>query len=292
MIDFIKIVAPINSIKNFGDTKQFEWNSIIFSPKFRKNYLIGFEGDYEGLRVVIYNNQIEVCNSLHKFYKGNNYSDFHYSEIKEAINMLCNKFDIVAENWEIKKLEFGFNIITSKTASQYLRNFLEYKGREFEKMRDNQIVYGKKCFMSEYALKVYDKQTQTKIKDKILIPENILRVELCYNQKRKLPKSIHNLSDLLDKERIKELYKEFKEAFEKVIYDVEYDFANSTNEERTLFYASLNPDYLKVENSINKEEAMVKKRNIKQLRERFIKKDFKDKFINLLNNKYIDLYCQ
>lgn len=291
MIDFIKIVAPINPYRHFGISEQFEWKGLTFSPVFKKSLLIGYESDYNGLRVMRYYNRIEVCNSLHKFYKGNNYTDFCYSEIKERINILCNKFGIVAKNWEIKKLEFGLNLITSNPAYQYLSRFLEYKGREFEKMRDNQIVYGRKCYMSEYALKVYDKHIQTKMKDKISIPENTLRVEFYYKQYRKLPKSIHYLSDLLYEERFKDLYKDLKEAIENIIYDDEYDFKNSTNEERMLFFASQNTEFLKVENQINKAEVKTIKKKIKQLKERFLKKDFRNNLSKLLNDKYINLYC-
>ena len=81
--------------------------------------------------------------------------------------------------------------------------------------------------------------------DSVKISNKTLRVEFCYNQKRKLPKQIKTLADLMDKDKFKELFKDLNEAFTKVIYNDEVDFTNSTKEERILFYASLNPEFYK-----------------------------------------------
>ena len=116
-------------------------------------------------------------------------------------------------------MEFGFNILTCKPAKEYLAFFMEYKEREFEKMKNRQNDYGRKCFLTEYALKVYDKSIQCKAMDNIKISDRILRVEFCYNQKRKLPKQIKSLADLKDKDKFKELFKDLNEAFTKVIYN-------------------------------------------------------------------------
>lgn len=291
MIDFIKIVAPIEPQYPFKSISPFEWQELTFVPKFKKGVFKVFESEYKDLRVVLYYNKIELSNSLHKFYKGNNYTDFTHSELVNAIAEICIKFEIEAKCWEIKKMEFGFNIKTPQPANEYLDLFLEYKGREFEKMKHKQNNYGRKCFMSEYALKAYDKSYQCKVVDSIAISSKLLRVEFLYNQKRKLPEQIKSLADLIDREKIKELYKDLSEAFIKVIYDDEVDFSGSTNEERTLFYASLNPLYMKVEEGINKSEAKAIMKKIKQLKERFFQKTFKKWFLKALKDKYVELYC-
>ncbi|MEJ8590335.1 hypothetical protein JSO54_03685 [Riemerella anatipestifer] len=291
MIDFIVIVAPIEHFNTFNSFNPFEWKGLKFYPKFKKGNLKGFESEYKGLRVILYYNKIQISNSLHKFYKGNNYSDFTHSELTNAIQEICQIFEIKAKCWEIKKLEFGFNILTLKPAKEYIALFLEYKERKFEKMKHKQTDYGRKCFLYEYALKVYDKSLQCKAMDSMRISDKTLRVEFCYNQKRKLPKLIETLADLMDKDKFKELFRDLNEAFAKVIYNDEVDFTNSTNEERILFYASLNPDFIKVEEQINKTEAKAIRLKIKQLKERFFKKEFKKWFLKALSDKYIELYC-
>lgn len=291
MIDFIRIVAPIEPQHPFSSIHPFEWQELTFVPKFKKGVLKCFESEYKDLRVVLYYDKIELSNSLHKFYKGNNYTDFTHSELVSAIAEICIKFEIEAKCWEIKKMEFGFNIKTPQPANEYLDLFLEYKGKEFEKMKHKQNNYGRKCFMSEYALKVYDKSYQCKVVDSIAISSKLLRVEFFYNQKRKLPKQIKSLADLLDREKIKGLYKDLSEAFAKVIYNDEVDFSDSNDEERMLFFASIHPNYIKVEEGINKSKTTAMKKRIRQLKERFFQKTFKQWFLKALQNKYIELYC-
>lgn len=145
--------------------------------------------------------------------------------------------------------------------------------------------------MSEYALKVYDKSQQVKIMNNVLIPANTLRVEFCYNQKRKLPKTIRTLSDLADNNKIRDLYKDLKDSFSKVTFSEEVDFSSMSDEDRILFYASLHPDFIKVEEKLNKNNVKIIKSKIRQLKERCLSKEFKKNFINLLENKYIELYC-
>lgn len=291
MIDFIIIVAFVDFRYAFNSYEPFEWKELLFVPKFKNGNLIGFESQYRGLKILLYPDKIKISNSLHKFYKDNNYSDFRYSELRKAIGMICRKFEIEAKYWEIKKMEFGFCIITPQPANQYLNVFFEYKLRQFEKMKHQLRDYGRKCFMYEYALKVYDKNLQVEITDNLNISDWRLRIEFCYNQKRKLPKTIRTLGDLLDNEKFKHLYKDLNEAFSKVVYNDEVDFSKSTNEERMLFYASLNPDFIKVEEQLNKAEAKIMKSKIKRLRERFLKKKFKKWFLKTLSDKYIELYC-
>lgn len=291
MIDFIVMVAPIEPLYNRDSFSPFYWNDLQFFPKYRNGILKGFESEFKGLKVVLFYDRIMLSNSLHKFYKGNNYTDFTHLELIQAIQEICLKFKIKAKYWEIKKMEFGFNILTSQSAKECKDFFWEYKEREFEKMKHKQIDYGRKCFMSEYALKVYDKSLQCKVMDNVVISNKTLRVELCYNQKRKLPQPINNLSDLMDKDKFKELYKDLKEAFTKVIYIDEVDFTNSTYEERMLFYASFNPRFIKNEEQINKVEVKAIRLKIRQLKERFLKKKFKQWFLKALSDKYIELYC-
>lgn len=293
MVDFLKTSASIEPIYASNSFIPFEWKGMQFFPHFKKGFLKGFESEYKGLRVYLRYDKITLSNSLHKFYKGNNYSDFTYSELSNAVNEICQKFEIDADQWKIIKMEFGFNVSTPKPAEEYIDLFMSYKEREFEKMKQKQKqkYYGRKCFFTEYDLKVYDKHLQTQIDDHFDIPNNILRVEFCYNQKRKLPKQIKTLFDLLDREKFKELYSDFKEAFSKVIYNDKVDFNHSTSVERLLFYASLNSNFIKVEEQINKVEAKAMKVKIKKLKERFFKKEFKQWFLQALSSKYIELYC-
>lgn len=54
MIDFIRMVAPIEPQYPFNSIHPFEWQELIFVPKFKKGVLKGFESEYKDLRVVLY----------------------------------------------------------------------------------------------------------------------------------------------------------------------------------------------------------------------------------------------
>ena len=291
MVDFVDIEAPFSYEIPSESYEPFYWKELCFTPKFKKGFLNGFESEFKGLKIILYEDKIRITNSLHKFCKGNNYSDFTFSELTDSINLITNYFEIEASQFVIRKLEYGFNITTPQPAKEYLNLFAEYHSREFEKMKHKHIFYGRKCVMSEYALKVYDKSQQVKIMNNVLIPANTLRVEFCYNQKRKLPKTIRTLSDLADNNKIRDLYKDLKDSFSKVTFSEEVDFSSMSDEDRMLFYASLHPDFIKVEEKLNKSNAKIIKSKIRQLKEKYLSNKFKKTFANLLDNKYIELYC-
>ena len=157
MIDFVDIEAPFSYEISSESYEPFYWKDLCFTPKFKKGFLNGFESEFKGLKVILYEDKIRITNSLHKFCKGNNYSDFTFSELTDSINLITNYFEIEASQFVIRKLEYGFNITTPQPAKEYLNLFAEYHSREFEKMKHKHIFYGRKCVMSEYALKVYDK---------------------------------------------------------------------------------------------------------------------------------------
>ena len=133
MVDFIVMVAPIEPFYAFNSFNPFEWNGLKFYPKFKKGILKGFESEYNDLRVFLYYDKIQLSNSLHKFYKGNNYSNFTHSELTKAIQDICQMFEIEAEYWEIKKMEFGFNISHAQAANENIALFLEYKKESLKK---------------------------------------------------------------------------------------------------------------------------------------------------------------
>lgn len=211
--------------------------------------------------------------------------------MKMAIDELCSLTEVPAHKWRILRLEFGLNIHTPIPAKEYLDCILSHREREFEKMKDNHIYYGKKCYKSEYDVKLYDKSFQVWLAEKIKLDDNILRIEMCYNRKRKLPKGMETLADLQNEVCIKALFSELKEAIDKIIYKERTDFTSSTFEERVLFFASLSPDFIKAEKRINKGQVKAINSKISQLRKRFFRKEFKNFLLKSLKDKYIHLFC-
>ena len=209
--------------------------------------------------------------------------------------MLCEKFNIEASRWEILKLEFGFNIQTPLPAKTYVPLFLWCKKNIFQNVMYKNKCFERKSYFTEYAVKSYDKAEQLKQqREKIIISENLLRIEKCYEQKRRLPLKVTTLADLQKESGIKSLYGDFEKTINQIVFAGEYNYDElnaATLEEQSLFFAALHPDFLKVEKKLNKKELREMKANIRQLRERFFKKEFKSFLLKSLKDKYIKLYC-
>lgn len=292
MIDNIHIEAKTSPIYEFPN-RPFEWLGLMFTPVYKRgiNHIEKCETDYNGLRVELYFDKLKITGSIHKFCKGNNYSEFSRKEINNTIDEMVSRFEIEASNWEIKKLEFGFNLSMPNPANEYILLAQSYKNVGFDKMKYKNKCYGKKCFMSEYAIKIYDKHYQTKMTDRITIPTNILRIEFCYGNKRKLPQEVKSLADLKNENGVRTLYKDFESAIMKIEFAEKVDLTNSTEEERKLFFASQDVQYLKVEKELNKSRLSTIKANIKEVKASYLKKEFNATLSKAIKNKYIDLYC-
>lgn len=293
MVDFIIVVSWIETFYLDQPYIPFEKFGLIFTPVFFKNTseIRGYQSNYKGLRIVLSNNNIIVSNSLHKFFKGNNYSDFSRKELYNAIDDLCGKFQIEASKWEIKQLEFGLNIFEFELMHQILDCILSYKNTEFDRMKHKTQNYGKKFSKSEYSIKFYDKRMQVKFMDKLNLDFNILRIEIAYNNRRKLPKGLLTLSDLKNENCIKSLFDELDRIIQKIEFDESMDLRESTLDERMLYYASMNPNFLKAEMMYNKSQVRTIKRNIRVIKEKYMYKNLRDNLRKELKNKYIELYC-
>lgn len=294
MIDCICIEAQINPPENYGEPTILDWKGFNLRPKFLPTgelVVKDYECQVDGLRVLLNRHSIQLSNSLHKFYHGNNYCDFTYSQLVKCIDEICRRFGIEADAWQIKKLEFGFNIDVDKKGLDYLSLFLSYKSKNFHPMLHGGRTYGKKSSLTEYAVKVYDKALQVRFKDKIKLENEILRIEVHYSCRRKLPKGIVTLSDLTKQNNITTLWKSFMEILSIIEFQEEKDFSKSTFEERVLFYASTNSEYLKNEKEIDKKAALITNSKIKQLKARFLKTGFREKLLKDIGGKYLTLFC-
>lgn len=290
MIDFISITANASHISEavWGELEPDDWEGIKFRPFYIKGHLWAYKGEYRGLQLVLHDRQLKITNSLHKFYKGNNYTDFSYSEIKAAISLLSGKFHISPADFNIKKLEFGLNIILEKYALHYINYFLSYKNKFFDKMRSSHKEYGRKCFLSEYDIKVYDKQLQVNLKDKIKIESSLLRFEVAYKQQRAMPK-IKTLADLESYEKLEALFLHFIGVIGKVVTTQNENFEATTASEREIYAAAKDPNYLIVEKKMRKDGAIELQRKIRLAREKILTGGLNDYFINALTNKYFEL---
>lgn len=103
MVDFVDIEAPFSYEISSELYEPFYWKELYFTPKFKKGFLNGFESDFKGLKIILYEDKIRITNSLHKFYKGNNHSDFTFSELTDSINIITKYFETEGSQFVIRK---------------------------------------------------------------------------------------------------------------------------------------------------------------------------------------------
>lgn len=107
----------------------FEWRGILFKPIYQNGNKLSvkkFEADIDGIRLSMRGNELTVSNSLHKFQKRNNYSDFTHSELVESIDKLSNILGVNSNLFKLSKLEIGVNIET-QYVDKVLQNKSHYK---------------------------------------------------------------------------------------------------------------------------------------------------------------------
>lgn len=158
------------------EKQAFTWNNIDFVPEYTNSrYIKKYISEIKGIRLDLYDNTLKISNSLHKFFKGNNYSDFYYSEIIQSIDLLGNILQITAPKMKLTKLEFGINEFFDDWQT-ILGSINHYKHKEFDKMKSK--CYGKKLRMEQVYIKIYDKSEQVYLQNREKINPNMLRLEI------------------------------------------------------------------------------------------------------------------
>ena len=277
MIDGIKIVIYSeslcmdlmnNSLLKFLTPLEEKTGEIYF-PKRTK---------YKNLIFTLYeSHRIEIRGSLHNHHKGENFSDFTFSELINCLIDLECKFGIKLNETKISNLEFGVNLITEFNPHEFCRNLIAYRGESFSKMKTSarNISIGKETKFSQYAIKIYNKSLQyTK-------EENILRIENSVNRMKYLSEvGITHLSDLTDKNKLKALGRVLSENLSHIVMNDETaKNGKLTANERRIYTECSNPlewerfDRKKRHKRKNQFEQIISKhgeRNWKDLTERMI----------------------
>lgn len=175
------------------------------------------------------NNYVTIVGSIHKSYQKGNYNRFTYSDLKKALNNLCNDLRILKSDCKITRIEFGVNIFNPELGFDTIyQNALCYRGEPFNTMRYSKDVFGLAIELSRYVLKIYSKSKQIS-KSKILVSDEILRYEI------RIKNSIHlksigitTLEDVFDKAKIKMVNELLIAPLQFILFDdADINFNNS-----------------------------------------------------------------
>lgn len=195
---------------------------------------------YKNLFIKIYATGTVVINgSLHKYWKGENFTDFTFSDLVDCINDLSRVFNFNPSEAHLRNLEFGVNVSPIFNPFDFCRDVIAYKNEGFSRLTTkggNKLNIGFKIEQQRYALKIYDKGKQYNL------DTNILRYEVRANKMEYLKRTgVRYLSDLLDIEKIKNLGAILFQTYsDLIIVEKVNTSAMSSNEER-IFALCKNP---------------------------------------------------
>lgn len=294
MVDDIKLEIPYDPPIEFRQkiSAPFSWNGITFTPDFHKNGdVISYSGKLDNLYVKMISGKIILMNSLHKYYHGDNYSDFTAEDIKHCMEMLSEIFGEVFWDARITKLTAAVNFHCD--ASLYVKSLISFKGNPMEPMRprNSAQVYGKRFASTHYNIKVYDKQFEVKKEDRLFI-EPTLRIEkemnMNYFHKRRLnPIHIYTPRDLIQSNVVDFLSFELYDLIDSLGFDYGIDPISMENlhDSNVVIYMS-NPYYRKVlRKTSNYRTVKSYEKRLEELKNEFTRKDFKQSLTELLDEK-------
>lgn len=257
-------------------------------------------GSLDNLKVIINPRGLLIQNSLHKFYHGNNWGDFKYSEIKETVERIEEKFNMSSKNFKLKTLEAGINVEFKLQMHELCKLYIM---DEFDKMKKGKNIYGKKVFKSDYDFKIYNKYLETKLNNDydfldvfgnpINCSKGRNRVEIKFKKMRAISSFITTLSDLSSNSNLEKLGNKITKYFDNVNFLSEnsflnnYDFTVLTPRQQELYFAGFNKIFWEVaKNNMNtrKKKRNEWKRCVKLLNETLINPPVEE-FKKLILNK-------
>jgi len=127
---------------------------------------------YEGMEFYYFpSGRMTLHGSWHKYYcGGRNHSDFSLAQFQCALMQFCRTLKVGPDELKILQLEFGVNV-APPIAPQHVIDALvgNGKGNGFSEMRTNKgRSIGVNMYLTNYALKIYDKGAQYRLEYPVL----------------------------------------------------------------------------------------------------------------------------
>lgn len=187
----------------------------------------------------------KIVGSFHKFNniinldKNHNFNDFTYDELEVLLPEFIDKFDLEDNNY-LSKLELGFNLKLNIDPQGIIdNNLLLYNfGNHSRNEKFRSKGDYKEFIKSDYSLKIYNKSKQYRVK------EYILRIELKLTSKRKIQSfEIFSLKDLLNKDKITNLFNFLMKEFDRLTIIDSYDEHQISGKDLEKLNTYTNPNF-------------------------------------------------
>lgn len=285
MIDGIHLRANIENFEEYIENSELNFKKHIEI----KSGEISSKAFYneKGIIINLYpNNRILVNANLPKLLYGNNYTDLSYTELNNAILLICKMLKLTPEVLEISSFEFGLNIPINYTFNslEMIENVICYKFQSFSDMdagRKNKSI-GKKYTPQEFEIKIYSKSEQ------LSLCYELVRFETKVRKMNYVSKSrFYNLSSLLNKENLEFLKNKLVENYENtVILDTSIDLNLLNEKEQILYLNWQSPYYRNKLSKTNKRKFHSEKQKLIQLFDKYGKNDLRNSFKKDLIKKW------
>ncbi len=223
------------------------------------------------MRIVITHRGVTIENSLHKAYNKlngveGNHNYFGYKELYRIISYLSVKYQFNPKDAIIKKIEIGVNVEVTDSTMSYINKLysLGYT-KPCDLMRNKNIVYGKKIFLSQYSIKLYNKTHQHYQSYREKLNKQIIRFELEYSKMASLKNSVITMSDLLDVDKYIALSDLLALKFSGLQFQDKYDLDLLTSKQLEQYYAGRDFKFWRELSKRNKSTLATRKRRYKLL---------------------------
>lgn len=289
MIDNICLVTdtPKSFMNDISLGNPFYWKNILFKPIYHngnEELIKCYSGDLENIKLIVYREKFYIKNSLHRFLKNENFTDFTFSELILSMNNLMGFLQLDINRVKVVRLEIGMNIELEIPLESCINSIISYGTKEFDKMKKGAMPYGKKCILTDYSLKVYNKTFQLRHQHNIEIDKELLRIEIDYNKHRPIS-FIQTVSDLCKIETLRKLATSILNAISKIVFEVDINFDDYSYRDIELYFAGMSCEFWKKLKLKDKENAKKRLSKFRQMSKVNINENSKFKLMELVKEK-------
>ncbi|MGR7813220.1 hypothetical protein [Lacinutrix undariae] len=251
MYDTLKIKHQVTQLPKEVIEQQespFFWKGLKWTPIFNKktNQVKGYETSVNNLDLRLKGNTISCNNSLQKWYMGNNYELFTYSQVVKALEKLDSVLPFNVYNANIHYLAVG--TVIEEEAQPILDPWLSLNGKTPIPMLGANKQYGKKFYLTDYTVKGYDKTFEVKTHERIRLNKPLFRFELeIYTRNlnnRKNAIGIYTVKDLIDKKKYQMLADELLSKYDKIEKQQSVSLSKLNNKEKEVLALFQNQEIL------------------------------------------------
>jgi len=232
MIDELNTIIEIKPLPEIlmQVKEPFEYNGIQFVPQWHENGIITYSGMLENLKLNFHFNRLFIKNSWHKYYLGNNYTDYKFSDIEETFYKLENTIKINLDCAKINRIAYGC-VINENPYSNY-PNWRYLKNTIPQPMMKNGRQYGCYFPFNDYKLKGYDKSFEVWKHDRERLQGNYFRIEkevkyMRYLQRRTKNRiQLHQVKDIFTKDILTQLADDLLKTYGEIEKKINMDKTN------------------------------------------------------------------